>query len=221
MGGPCRADGRGGGIDIGRSVMTGAGGATKIGACGGQLGSCGTGAAGNGSAGPGTTAPVPGADGLTACWGFTMSLNRPVKPVAETLLPAGADDICCGGAACPNSAVNSPTFLRGGSIGSEAKPGTSAGLSPRNGPWKKLVNSPGFGPSFGGPAGISGTTGLTGSEKGSAPLSFGGVAALMLAGSEGAGACSPDSPARLICLAGGCGAGGALSDADLDFIRES
>ena len=77
-----------------------------------------------------------------------------MNPVPAGSFPAipllGGGSSCCG---CdftePNMAVKSPTFFFGGSWGrggEEDKAGTSDGRSPRNGPWKKLVNSPGLGP---------------------------------------------------------------------------
>jgi hypothetical protein len=73
-----------------------------------------------------------------------MSLNTPVKLSSEASDGAGVD---AGGADDrPNRAVNSPTVFFGGSIGRDEEAGISEEFSPRNGPWKKVVNSSGFAP---------------------------------------------------------------------------
>jgi len=175
----------GDGIGMTTGSATGAEGATNIGACGVNLGSFGDGGVGSGSIEGGITPPGVCTGGLNVGCGFPMSLNSPVKLLAEALFPGA---LSAGGAdACPNMAVNSPTLLRGGSIGSEENAGTSAGASPRNGPWKKLVNSPGLGPSLEAADGNSGEAGF-GLEKDSGILSLtGGAEGFTLEGSHGAG----------------------------------
>jgi hypothetical protein len=84
-------------------------------------------------------------------------LNQPVNPVPAGSFPAipfpAIPEVGSGSSGCgftePNMAVKSPTVFRGGWDGGEML-GVSAGRSPRNGPWKKLVNSPALGLSFGG-----------------------------------------------------------------------
>jgi hypothetical protein len=148
-----------------------------------------------------------------------MSLNIPVKLVPDVLGGAGvAEDE---GVDPPNTAVNSPTFFFGGSIGPAEYAGMSE-ASPRNGPWKKLVNSPGF-PLFratgGGNSGAAVLGGAGGAAYGG---SFGG-AAFALNASHGSAACIPDSPGRLVEGAGRTG--GALGviagSGTLDFASES
>src|SRR5262245_51539196 len=77
------------GTNGGGAVTAGGGGLTKIGACGDKLWSFGADGTGNGSTADGIT--PPGGDALewNAGWGFSMSLNSPVKLDAGALL-AGA-----------------------------------------------------------------------------------------------------------------------------------
>lgn len=89
-------------------------------------------------------------------------VNHPVNPVPAGSFPAipglGGGSSGCG-LTEPNMAVKSPTFFLGGSCGREGdgdKAGISDGRSPRNGPWKKLVNSPGLGLLTGGGPGSAG-----------------------------------------------------------------
>lgn len=67
-----------------------------------------------------------------------MSLNIPVKLVGGAgMLPdsSSAAGPCSGlDPMEPNTAVKSPTFVLGGSIGCEEREGKSDGPSPRNGP---------------------------------------------------------------------------------------
>jgi hypothetical protein len=68
-------------------------------------------------------------DGLIGGWGvIPMSLKIDVKLPSDALEDAG--EAGAGVVVRPNSAVNSPTFFFGGSIGWEEKDGISAGLSP-------------------------------------------------------------------------------------------
>ena len=99
----------------------------------------------------------------------------------------------------------------------------SDGPSPRNGPWKKLVNSPGFAPSRATGCDDSGATGLIGPGGGVNSGSFGGEADFMLERSHGSAACSPDSPGRLVEEAGRTGKAGDGMEGSgaLDFARES
>src|SRR5579864_3008085 len=99
----------------------------------------------------------------------------------------------------------------------------SEGPSPRNGPWKKLVNSPGFALSR--PTGCddSGATGLIGTGGVVNEGSFGGEADFMLEGSHGSAACTPDSPGRLVEGVGRIGGAidGTAGSGVLDFASES
>jgi hypothetical protein len=97
----------------------------------------------------------------------------------------------------------------------------SEGPSPRNGPWKKLVNSPGF--ALRAEEGISGATSLGGAGGVASGVSFGGAAGFALNGSQGTAVCSPDSPGRLVEGAGRTGGvlGRVPSSGALDFASES
>lgn len=92
----------------------------------------------------------------------------------------------------------------------------SEGPSPRNGPWKKLVNSPGFPASRATECDDSGATGLIGAGGVVNGGSFGGEADFMLEGSQGAAACTPELPGRL-----GEGVGRTGGSGVLDFASES
>ena len=99
----------------GAGITTGVSGAAKTGSgtgvafIGGAAGKC--------CAGSCTTPPCIGAGASNDGWGVPMSLNIPVKLGPEALGGAGvAEDE---GVAPPNTAVNSPTFFFGGSIGSD------------------------------------------------------------------------------------------------------
>jgi hypothetical protein len=91
----------------------------------------------------------------------------------------------------------------------------SEGPSPRNGPWKKLVNSPGFA--------LSRATGLIGVGGAANGGSFGVEADFMLEGSQGSAACTPDSPGRLVEGVGRIGEAidGMEGSGSLDFASES
>ena len=98
----------------------------------------------------------------------------------------------------------------------------SDGPSARNGPWKKLVKSPGFAV-LRATEGISEATGLGGAGGAASGVSFGGAVAFALNGSQGTALCSPDSPGRLVEGAGRTGGalGGISGSGTLDFASES
>jgi len=79
------------------------------------------------------------------------SLNHPVNPVPDPDFFADSAGTIGSGCAdtAPNTSVKPPTDLWGGSLGIELTGGTSDGTSGRNGPWKKLVNSPALALFFG------------------------------------------------------------------------
>jgi hypothetical protein len=88
--------GAGVGCDTGTTgggpVTTGSGGLTKIGACGDKLWSFGADGTGNGSTADGITPPGGEALEWNAGWGFSMSLNSPVKLDAGALLAGALSD---------------------------------------------------------------------------------------------------------------------------------
>ena len=74
----------------------------------------------------------------------------------------------------------------------------SDALSPRNGPWKKLVNSPGLAvlrPTAAEASGAIGAEGIGGVAKEGSGV---GKTGFPLPGSQGGAACSPDSPGGIV-----------------------
>lgn len=69
---------------------------------------------GTGCAVDGITTPGTGRSAFVGC-GVLISLNIDVK--LGSAVPGDAGAAALGGVACPNRAVNSPTFFFGGSIG--------------------------------------------------------------------------------------------------------
>jgi len=145
------------------------------------------GGAGRAGASGRRTPPCTGVEVLKSGLAVSMSLKIPVKLGPESGFPA-APVIAGAAVAWPKTAVNSPTVFFGGSIGWDVKRGMSDGLSGRNGPWKKLVNSPGLERSFATGSGSSGASGLAKLGDTGGVTSFGGAATLAFTGSHGTAA---------------------------------
>jgi len=152
------------------------------------------------AAGFGLARGSPGGEVVLDIRGEFSGVNHPVNDPAGSLpaIPgAGGGSSFCGFTA-PNIDVKSPTgFWAASCRGVTA--GVSDGTSPRNGPWKKLVNSPSFGPSLGGGA-VTGEGKFLAAKSGLnefaglPPLgsAFGGAGVRADSGAHGGAECRPD-----------------------------